>query len=436
MRVEVVAVGTELLLGQITDTNSSWMGEQLALEGFDSYFQVKVGDNLDRIVETLRIALDRSDAVICSGGLGPTQDDLTRSAIAAVMGVPLEEDEEMAERIIAMFSGRGSGRRMSMNNLQQAQRPQGSDFLDEMPGTAPGLRCELQWPIGGVEGETTTKVIYAVPGVPWEMKEMFSGSIITDLRKRGGLSSVIRSRTLRTWGETESGLAELLADRISALDGAGNPTLAFLASGAEGLKVRITAKADDNDAVDALLAREETHLRELLGPLVFGVDDETMEFTVVELLRSLQLTIAVAESLTGGMIGSRLCEPEGASDVFLGGVISYATEVKRDLLKVEAESVVTTEAAIQMARGVRELLSADVGISATGVAGPASLEGRPPGTVCLGVSIAAGAVGNDSAVEQAIEVMLPGRRPQVREFSVITLLSLLRRTLLEAQEAR
>jgi nicotinamide-nucleotide amidase len=328
-----------------------------------------------------------------------------------------------------LFSG--SGRRMSMNNLQQAQRPQGSAFLDQMPGTAPGLLCELQWPPAAPGDATTgTKVIYAVPGVPWEMKEMITHSIIPDLRRRAGISSVIRSRTLRTWGETESGLAEMLSDRITALDEAGNPTLAFLASGAEGLKVRITAKADDDQAADALLAEEEAYLRELLGILVFGVDDETMEFTVVDLLRSRGLRLAVGESLTGGMIGSRICDVPGASEVFLGGVISYATDVKRDLLKVTAESVVSTEAALQMARGARELLGADVGIAATGVAGPDSQEDHPAGTVCLGVSIAAGALGGDP-VEQAIETRLPGRRQQVREFSVITLLALLRRALLQ-----
>ncbi len=269
MRVEVVAIGTELLLGQIHDTNSSWIGEELALVGLDSFFQTKVGDNQSRIVEVLRGALARSEAVICCGGLGPTQDDLTRGAIAEVMGVPLETDEEMEERIIAMFAGRG--RRMPGNNLRQAERPRGASFIPEQPGTAPGLICPIPAPDrkvagagagdGGVEHRASEdraaeeKVIYAVPGVPWEMQEMMLGTVLPDLQRRAGIEAVIRSRTLRTWGESESGLAELLAERIYELDRTGNPTIAFLASGMEGLKVRMTAKCPTAAEADAGVGR-------------------------------------------------------------------------------------------------------------------------------------------------------------------------------------
>jgi nicotinamide-nucleotide amidase len=421
MRTEVVAIGSELLLGQITDTNSSWIGEQLALAGIDSHFQTKVGDNLDRIVATLELALSRSDAVICCGGLGPTQDDLTREAIAFVMGTTLEPDEVMEERIVEMFAGRG--RRMPMNNLRQALRPVGATFIPEQPGTAPGLIC----PVDHLPaGEFGTKVIYAVPGVPWEMKEMVTGTILGDLRRRSGMSAVIRSRTLRTWGESESGLAELLAGRLAELDRTGTATLAFLASGIEGLKVRITAKGPDADSVVAVLDEEEARVRELLGPLVFGVDDDTMESVVLALLRQQGRTLAVAESLTGGMIGSRLAAVPGASDAFLGGVVSYSASVKQDLLGVPEGPVVTEQAAAAMARGVRRLLSADVGIAATGVAGPDTQDGRPPGTVCLAV-----AWGEGPGDLETTEVQLPGRRNQVREFSVITLLAMLRRRLLD-----
>ena len=401
MRAEVVAIGTELLLGQIVDTNSSWIGEQLALNGIDSFFQTKVGDNLDRIVDAIEQGLERSDAVICTGGLGPTQDDLTREAIAAVMGVPLEEDDEAAERIIAMFGGRG--RRMPMNNLRQAMKPVGAEFIAQQPGTAPGLVCELERP--GPDGTPATKVIYAVPGVPWEMHEMVTGTVLPDLQRRAGITAVIASRTLRTWGESESGLAETLADRIVELDSSGTTTLAFLASGMEGLKVRITAKADTADQVERLLAEEEAVLRDLLGPLVFGVDDDTMESVVLDILREQGLTLAVAESLTGGMIGSRLCDVPGASDVFRGGVISYASDVKFDLLGVPEGPVVTEEAARAMAVGARRVIGADVGIAATGVAGPDEQEGRPPGTVCLAI-----AVGDpdDGGVVESIELRLPG----------------------------
>src|SRR3954451_282585 len=192
MDCEVVAIGTELLLGQIVDTNSSWIGEQLALAGIDCKLQTKVGDNLDRMVAAIEGALARADAVICCGGLGPTQDDITREAIARVMGVELELDEDRADLIRWMFRGRD--RRMPENNLLQAYKPVGAEFLETQPGTAPGL-CA---PVGD-------KVVYAVPGVPWEMQQMMSTDILPDLQRRAGLSAVIRSRTLRTWGESESG---------------------------------------------------------------------------------------------------------------------------------------------------------------------------------------------------------------------------------------
>lgn len=435
MRVEVVAVGTELLLGQIVDSNSSWIGEQLALAGLDSHFQTKVGDNLDRIVSVIELALGRSDAVICTGGLGPTQDDLTREAIARVMGVGLEESEEMAERIVAMFAGRGRG--MPMNNLRQAMKPVGAAFIPQQPGTAPGLIC----PVRGADpatGERADKVVYAVPGVPWEMKEMVEGTVLADLKRRAGITSVILSRTLRTWGDSESRLAELLTPRLEELDrrvaaGSDTATIAFLAAGMEGLKVRMTAKAATRDGAEAILAAEEREVRAVLGDLVFGVDDDTMESVVLDALRSRGLTLGVAESLTGGLVGSRICDVPGASDVFRGSIVSYSSEVKFDLLDVPRGPVVSEEAARAMALGARRVLGADVGIAATGVAGPDRQDGRPPGTVCLAVAIGSSGSGGGeaAAVVDSVEIRLPGRRRQVREFTVISLLGLLRRRLLE-----
>ena len=423
MRTEIVAIGTELLLGQITDTNSSWMGEQLALSGIDSFFQTKVGDNLDRIVDVIELALSRSDAVICCGGLGPTQDDLTREALARVMGTQLETDEDMEEKILHMFASRG--RRMPANNLRQAMRPVGASFIPEQPGTAPGLICPVTRT--GTDGEPVEKVLYAVPGVPWEMKEMLNGTVLPDLRRRSGETSVIHSRTLRTWGETESALAERLGPRIEELDEVGNPTLAFLASGMEGMKVRVTAKAPTAAEAEVVLDAEEVYLRDLLGPIVFGLDDDTMESVVLDLLRSRGLTLAVAESLTGGMVGSRLCDVPGASDVFVGGVVSYASRVKFDLLGVDEGPVVSPEAARQMAVGGRRVLGADVSLALTGVAGPDAQDGREPGTVCVAVCLGDP---DDGGVVDTHEVRLPGGRRQVREFAVITALELLRRHLL------
>ena len=409
MNCEVLAIGTELLLGQVVDTNSSWIGEQLALTGIDCLYQAKVGDNPARIRTALREAVDRSDAVIVCGGLGPTQDDITRDVIAEVMDVPLHRDAAVEERIRTMFGSRG--RDMPANNLRQADVPEGATVMAQQPGTAPGLIC----PVGD-------KVVYAVPGVPYEMKEMVEGSVLPDLARRAGVQSVIRSRTLRTWGHSESGIAEVLADRIVELDALGNPTIAFLASGIEGLKVRVTAKADDDAAAESILEAELAVLAPILGDWTFSAEDESMETVVLGLLRERGLTLAVAESVTGGLVMARLTAAPGTSDVLKGGVVSYFSEVKYDLLDVPEGPVVSREAAKAMADGVRKLLEADVGLGVTGVAGPEEQEGQPVGTVFCGW-----AIGDDV---DAVRVQLPGDRRRVRDFATITLLDLLRRRLL------
>lgn len=409
MNCEVVAVGTELLLGQIVDTNSSWIGEQLALAGIDSYVQTKVGDNWGRIEAALRTALDRSDAVIVCGGLGPTQDDITRDVIAEVMGVPLEEDPEVVERLHQVFGSRG--RDMPANNLRQALVPVGATRIPQQPGTAPGLVC----PVGD-------KVIFAVPGVPYEMKEMVSGTVIPELRRRSGETGVIRSRTLRTWGHSESGIAEMLADRIDELDREGHATIAFLASGIEGLKVRTTAKAATAEAADAVLEREVAVVADVLGDMVFSTDDEAMEVVVLRLLREAGLTVAVAESVTGGLVTARLTDVPGASEAVVGGVTSYASEVKHDVLGVPAGPVVSEEAAAAMAEGVCRVLGADVGVATTGAAGPDPQEGVAPGTVFYASHL-------DGETRTGV-LRLPGGRQQVRQFAVISVLDHLRRRLL------
>jgi nicotinamide-nucleotide amidase len=420
MRCEIVAVGTELLLGQVVDTNSAWMGEQLALAGIDCTHQQTVGDNLERIVGALQLALGRADAVIVCGGLGPTQDDITRNAIARVMGVRLVQDDAVVDRILERFAARG--RRMPANNLLQAQVPEGATAIaDPQPGTAPGLICPL-----GEGGE----VIYAVPGVPYEMQEIVAGAVLPDMQRRAGRLAIIRSRTLRTWGDSESGLAERLAEHMAELDDAGpeGPTLAFLASGIEGLKVRITVKADDDDVARKLLDDEERVVRGIVGDIVFGVDEETMEHAVAKLLVRRGLTLAVAESLTGGLVSSRLVNVPGASAWFRGGVVSYSSDVKHDLLGVPEGPVVTSEAAAAMAAGVQRRLHADIGLAVTGVAGPDEQEGQPPGTVFMAV-----ALGDDEPI--VVRVGLPGDRDRVRQFACISLLDLLRRSLDRSAEA-
>lgn len=410
MRCDVVAVGTELLLGQIVDTNSSWIGETLAASGIDSLLQVKVGDNLARMTAVLERTLADADAVIVCGGLGPTHDDITREAIAAVMGTTLQHDESIAAVIRHMFESRG--RRMADNNLRQAQVPVGATVIPQTRGTAPGLIC----PVGD-------KVIYAVPGVPHEMKDMVERAILPDLLTRSGEPSVIVSRTLRTWGDSESGLNERLDGVIARLDEVGNPTLAFLASGWEGLKVRLTAKAATHDAAVALLDDWDTEVRATIDDVVFGVDDDTMESVVLQILRDRGLTLGLAESVTGGLVAGRLTGVAGASDVFRGAVVSYASDVKFEVLGVPEGPVVSEGAAAAMAVGARRVLGADVALSLTGVAGPAEQDGMPVGTLCVGIVI-----GDAEPVTRTLR--LPGQRDQMRQMSVISALDLLRRTLL------
>jgi nicotinamide-nucleotide amidase len=413
VRVEVLAVGTELLLGQIVDTNSAWLGEQLAIAGIDSHYHQVVGDNRARIVLALRAALARSDGVVVCGGLGPTHDDITREAIAEVMNVALVRDREILERIRTMFRSRG--RDMADSNARQADVPEGATPIPQEIGTAPGLVC----PVGN-------KVVYALPGVPYELMEMFGRGVLPDLRRRAdvaGDTAVISSRVVRTWGMSESGLADVLAPRIAALDaGGGNPTIAFLASGIEGIKVRITAKAPDDDTARALLAAEEAEVRALAGEVVFGVDDETMESAVAAQLAPRRLSLGLAESLTGGLVASRLVGVPGASAWFRGCVVAYASAVKHGVLGVPEGPVVTDAAARAMAEGARRVLGADVGLALTGVAGPDPQEGIGPGTVFVGVALP----GLDA---ESLEMHLPGDRERIRQYAAISALDLLRRRL-------
>jgi nicotinamide-nucleotide amidase len=429
VRVEIVAVGTELLLGQIADTNSRWMGEHLAAVGVASHFHQAVGDNHERMVLAFRTALARSDGVIVCGGLGPTHDDITREAIAEVMNVPLQRDEAVIEVIRSMLSRRG--REMPDTNLRQADVPKGATIIPQTMGTAPGLIC----PVGH-------KVLYAVPGVPYEMSDMFERAIVPDLQRRmaerGESAGVIASRVIRTWGTSESGLAEILAGHIDNLEaGHGEPstsavrtsgaaTIAFLASGIEGIKVRVTVRAGDDDAASALLDAEELEIRRILseaaGDVVFGVDDEGIEDAVARTLTACGLTLGLAESLTGGLAASRLVNVPGASRWFRGSVVSYASQVKFSVLGVPEGPVVSEEAARAMADGASRVLGSDVGLSITGVAGPDSQDDQPPGTVFVGLAHA-------GRPTESFAFRLPGDRDRVRQYATIAALDLLRRSL-------
>ncbi len=414
MRCDVVAVGTELLLGQIVDTNSALIGERFAAHGIASRLQVKVGDNVERIEAVFRQILAEADAVIVCGGLGPTHDDVTREAIASLMGVELEQDDAVADVIRDLFSQ--LRRPMSNNNLRQAMVPVGATVIPQRRGTAPGLICPFR-----LDGRD--RVIYAVPGVPNEMEEMLERAVLPDLLARAGEPTVIASRVLKVWGDSESGLNERLDDVISRLDDDGDVTLAFLARGWNGLEIRLTTAAESAAAAQEKLRPWEAEIRALLGKVVFGTDAETMESVVLDALRQRGWTLGIAESLTAGLVAARLGSVSGASDVLRGSIVSYASDVKFDLLGVTPGPVISEEVALEMAEGACRVLGADVGLALTGVAGPDRQDDVPVGTVCIAV------VGHGADRATTMHHRETSGREQIRQFSVINALDLVRRFL-------
>ncbi|MDX6285223.1 MAG: nicotinamide-nucleotide amidase [Frankiales bacterium] len=418
MRVETLAVGTELLLGDIVNGNAAWLGQRLAANGLDVVAGAVVGDNIERIADAIRLALSRSDALLITGGLGPTQDDVTREALALVAGVGMRRDEQI---VASLYERAGRlGRDLPERNLRQADVPEGATPLLNTKGTAPGLRVEL--PDG---------VVYALPGVPFEMETMVLEQVLPDLAARAGLPSSIVSRTLRTIGLWESAVAELLAGldtRLGATHASDptTPTLAYLAGGGE-VRVRITAKASSTEEAQARIAPVEAEVRGLLGPAVYGADHDSIDRVVHRLLRERGETVAVAESLTGGLLGARLTRMPGASETFRGGVVAYATDVKADLLGVpadllEAHGAVSGPTAAALAEGARRSVGATYALALTGVAGPEPDEGKPPGLVYVGMAT--------PTTTLVRELKLPGDRERIRELAVTASLDLLRRYLL------
>jgi nicotinamide-nucleotide amidase len=368
VRAELVGVGTELLLGQIANTNARWMSERLAEIGVDVLHHTVVGDNLDRIVETLRLAVSRSDVVIATGGLGPTQDDITRPALAAAAGVPLVRRPELEALQRERFARRG--RAMPESNLLQADVPEGGRAIRPERGTAPGLVVEIE----GVR-------VYALPGVPSEMVEMMEGTVLPELTALAGPAALV-SRSLRCVGMPESRIAELVDDLFH---GSMNPTVAFLAGGGE-VTVRLSAKASTRADAEGLIEPVAAEVERRLGDVVYTRDETSLEAVVIRLLREARTTLACAESLTGGGLGARLTSVPGASAVFLGSAVTYATEAKRSVLGVSAATLegsgpVSRECAAEMAAGARRLFGADVGVATTGAAGPEPHGGAEPGTV-------------------------------------------------------
>lgn len=415
MRAELIAVGTELLLGEGVDTNSAWISARLAEIGVDVYRHVTVGDNLERLVNVLGEAAARTDAVIVTGGLGPTQDDITRDAVAALAGVALERREELVEYVYGYFA-RG-GREMPDRNLVQADIPAGARVLQPV-GTAAGFAM----PVG-------TSVVYCVPGPPSEMRPMVERDVLPDLIARGGLS-VTLSRTVHTAGITESAVADACAEIVERLDRDGGATLAFYASGGE-TRVQVRAKAATRAEAEQLLAPVVEQVVRELGPAVVGLDGEGVEHAIGRLLRAAELTLAVAESITGGGIGARLVRVAGASEWFRGGLITYATETKRSLAGLDPgllaeHGPVSEPTAAGLAMAAADRLGSDIGLGIVGVAGPTTQGDQPVGTICVGVAFPA------AGLTRTRTLRVPARdRAEALEFASSVALDWLRRRLAE-----
>lgn len=375
MRAEIVSIGTELLLGQIVDTNAAYIAEKLAELGIDLYHKVTVGDNEERIVKILKTSLQRADVIITTGGLGPTEDDLTRRVIAKAMGVELVKDEDLAKRIKDFFEK--LSRPMTKNNITQAYVPVGAEPIVNEQGTAPGIILEK-------DGKT----IISMPGVPSEMKRMMQEKVIPYLEGQLDRGHLIKSKVLKVCGYGESSLETEIKD---ILDQQTNPTLALLSGKAE-VNLRITAKTEAEEEADRLIREVETELRKRLGNNVFGVNDETMEEVVGFRLKEKELTLAVAESCTGGLIGHRITSVPGSSNYFERGIISYSNRAKRELLKVREKTLkengaVSRQTAEEMAQGVKRLAETDVGIAVSGIAGPTGgTEEKPVGLIYMGIA--------------------------------------------------
>ena len=409
MKAEIIAVGTEILLGEIVDTDSQYIAARLPALGIDLFWVTQAGDNLPRVREALERAWQRSDLIFTTGGLGPTEDDLTREAIAAMLGEEMTADPALEQALRDLFARRS--RPMPERNVKQATLIPSARAIPNAYGTAPGWWVER-------EG----RVIIAMPGPPGEMRRMWEAEVEPELRRRSQ-GIVLVSRTLKTSDVTEGLVDELLGD----LKHGANPTVSVY-SRADGIQVRIAAKAADRHAADALIAPVEAEARRLLDDAVWGADADTLEGVVGTMLRERGSSLATMESCTGGLLASTVTDVPGSSDYFKGGLVSYATEMKlawgvsREV--VETYGVISVECAREMARIARERLSADVGIGVTGVAGPDEQEGKPVGTVHI-------ALDDSSGDARVVSYQFAQSREMVKRRAVTTALSLLRRTLVQ-----
>ncbi|MGH2812251.1 MAG: competence/damage-inducible protein A [Actinomycetota bacterium] len=375
MRAEVMAVGTELLLGQIANTNAQRISEALSAIGVDVYFHSVVGDNEERVAGSIALALERAEVLIITGGLGPTHDDLTREAIARVTGRPLERRADLERDLRKRFEQ--LGRVMADANLRQADQPRGATAIPNPRGTAPGVAIDHNG-----------KWIYALPGIPLEMEGMLHDFVVPELRKTAG-ASMLHSRLINVIGVPESEIAERLRPIVQELDRTGAVTAAMLPGSGE-VKVRLTVKAQDLEEAEAAIEPVESEIKSLLGASVYGVDDATLAGTVGEMMRRRGLTLALAESVTGGLLSSMLVSVPGTSEFLNAAYVVYDAKAKMEDVGVSRETLerhgaVSEPAVIEMAEGARKKADADVGVSTSGEAGPEPAE-APVGTLFIGLA--------------------------------------------------
>ena len=418
LNAELVSVGTELLLGEITDTNAVYLSQRLAEIGVDVFFRHTVGDNLERITSVLELALSRCDVVIICGGLGPTQDDLTREAISEVTGRPLLVDPEAEQRLREFFHRRGTT--PTTNNLKQTMYPAGGRLLENTCGTAPGILVELEDP-----ARPPGKVVIAVPGPPPEMREMLQREVLPYLlRRQGEGAAVLRTRVLRLCDIGESALVAQIDDIIS---GQTDPTVAPYASPGE-VRLRLATKATLEEEATRKLDQMEALLRERLPHNIYGVDGETMEVAVGQALLERGAMLAVAESCTGGLVSSRITDVPGCSRYFKGAVIAYSNQIKQEVLGVSEDlltefGAVSEQCARAMAEGVRELYGADFALATTGIAGPeGGSADKPVGLVYMAVA--------DQAGTLCLGHNWPGTRDQFKQRVSQVALNMLRKRIL------
>lgn len=408
MTAEIIAIGTELLLGQIVDTNSAEAARVLAECGIDCHFRQTVGDNLPRLIETLKRALDRADIVVTIGGLGPTQDDLTREGVAAALQLGLAVDESIVSNLKSQFAERKM--QWVTSQLRQAMKPENSEVIDNPNGTAPGLICHSK-----------SKIVICLPGPRGEFVPMLRGRVRELLAAKS--ERVIVSKSLRIIGIGEAALEEKLGDIIKR----ESPTVAPYAKVGE-VHLRVTAAARDEEQARAMIAPTVEEISRILGDHIYAIDDQPIEASVVELLIRSRQTVCVAESCTGGLLAKRITDVAGASQVFVGGVISYSNQLKHELLGVSKDTIqdlgaVSQRCAAEMARGARDKIRADFALSVTGIAGPGGgTEKKPVGLVYIGL---AGPKNLDVK-----EFRFRGTREDIRSRSATSALNMLRDALL------